>query len=74
VSGKRAGDIRKQKKKGASQMRKFLRGVARARMERDGLQKINKKRVKKAAGQEKGINTSFFAENWRKYAAYPAAR
>lgn len=43
-------------------MRKLLRSVARARMERQGIQKINKKRG----------GTSYFAARWREYVRLPA--
>ena len=40
-------------------MRKLARSVARAKMKKQGLTKINKKR---------GDGPSFFSDNWRRYA------
>lgn len=48
-------------------MRKYLRARARARMKADGIQHINRKHVDPRTG--KRCPPSFFAENWRKYAA-----
>lgn len=44
-------------------MRRLLRSIARARMKAEGIQHINRP---KSDGL--GRRTSFFAENWRKYA------
>jgi hypothetical protein len=44
-------------------MRKYYRSMARYRMQRAGIQRMNRKRG--TGGDKK----SFFAENWREYAA-----
>lgn len=51
-------------------MRKYLRAIARANMEREGVKRINKRRymVNPRTGMVEKM-PSFFAENWRKYAA-----
>lgn len=48
-------------------MRKYKRSVARARMRADGIQHINRKHLNPKTGRRD--LPSFFAENWRKYAA-----
>lgn len=49
-------------------MRRYLRAIARANMEREGIQHINKTRhvINHITGRPT-ILPSFFAENWRKY-------
>lgn len=44
-------------------MRKLLRAIARARMQNDGIQQINKKRN----------GASYFALHWRDYVGLPVA-
>ncbi|MBQ9228816.1 MAG: hypothetical protein IJ168_08305 [Eubacterium sp.] len=46
-------------------MRKYKRAIARKRMEKEGIRRINRKtRLHKNAAPGK----SYFAENWREYA------
>ena len=48
-------------------MRKLLRSIARANMQRKGVQHINKPRRGVQDGKQTEVVTSYFAENWRKY-------
>lgn len=49
-------------------MRKLRRSIARARMQREGIQHMNKERrsINPLTGRLI-ISPSYFAENWRKY-------
>lgn len=49
-------------------MRKLKRSIARARMEKEGIRHINKKRhTRDPFSGRPVIQPSFFAENWREY-------
>lgn len=48
-------------------MRKYKRSLARARMQREGIQHINRRTVNPLTGRRN--LPSYFAENWRKYAS-----
>jgi hypothetical protein len=51
-------------------MRKLKRSIARARMEKEGIQHMNKKRCAKTPFTGRPfIAPSFFAENWREYSS-----
>lgn len=54
-------------------MRKYLRAIARARMQEQGIERLNKPFA--IRGGEKIHQRSFFARNWRKFvSAQPAKR
>lgn len=50
-------------------MRSLARSVARSRMERAGVSRINKRRIwdDKGGKRHKGSYRSYFAMNWKKY-------
>lgn len=46
-------------------MRKYLRAMAHAKMKKEGVIRMNKKRVNPRSGMR--TEPSYFATNWRKY-------
>ncbi len=51
-------------------MRKYKRRIARARMEKEGIQHINKRRYSRnPITGAPVVLPSFFADNWRKYSS-----
>ena len=49
-------------------MRRLARSIARAKMEKEGVKKINRKAKNRAGGGIRG--TSFFANNWKEYSGW----
>jgi hypothetical protein len=49
-------------------MRKIARSIARAKMEKEGVKRINRKAKDRAGIGIRG--TSFFSENWKKYSGW----